>query len=91
MSRFAFRLSLILMVALWSHPLNYAQNNASEAETTLRRIVDELFATYAREDIEGYLKHWSAKSPDLTARRKELQDLFTANDKIEVKSLSIAQ
>ena len=91
MSRFAFRLSLILIVVLWAHPLNYAQNNASEAETTLRRIVDELFATYAREDIEGYLKHWSAKSPDLTARRKELQQLFTANDKIEVKNLLMSK
>ena len=91
MSRAAFRLSLILIVALWAHPLNHAQNNSSEAETTLRHIVDELFAAYAREDIEGYLKHWSAKSPDLVARRKELQQLFTANDKIEVKNLLISK
>ena len=91
MQRATLRLSLILIVTLWSQPLNHAQNNSSEAETALRRIVDELFATYAREDIEGYLKHWSAKSPDLAARRKELQHLFTANDKIEVKSLSISK
>ena len=57
MSRAAFRLSLVLIVALCSQPLNHAQNNSYDAETTLNRIVDELYAAYAREDIEGYLKH----------------------------------
>ena len=89
MQRFEFRLSLILITVLISQPFNQAQNKSSDTEATLRSVVDELFAAYAREDIEGYMKLWSAKSPDLTARRKSMQDLFTANDKIEVKTLNI--
>ncbi|HEX6733075.1 MAG TPA: CHAT domain-containing protein, partial [Pyrinomonadaceae bacterium] len=88
MQRLAFRLLLILFVALFSQPFTRPQNNSPDTETTLRSVVDELFVAYAREDIDGYLKLWSAKSPDLTARRKSMQDLFTANDKIEVKTLN---
>ena len=92
MQRAPFQLSLILIVALSFQPFNRAQNisqnNSPDTETTLRSVVDELFVAYAREDIDGYLKLWSAKSPDLATRRKALEDLFAANDKIEVKALA---
>jgi CHAT domain-containing protein len=87
MQRAALRLSLMLIAALSIQPFNHAQNNSPDTESTLRSVVNELFAAYAREDIDGYMKLWSPKSPDLDARRKELQQLFTANDKIEVKNL----
>ena len=89
MQRAAFQLSLILVVALGFQPSTHAQKNSADTETALRPVVDELFVAYAREDIEGYVKLWSAKSPHLDARRKALQDLFAANEKIEVKSVAI--
>jgi CHAT domain-containing protein/tetratricopeptide (TPR) repeat protein len=88
MQRPAFRLSLILVAALWLQPFNHAQNKSPDLETALCSVVAELFAAYAREDLDGYMKLWSAKSPDLAARQKTLQELFTANDKIEVKTLN---
>ena len=91
MQRAAFLLSLILVVALGFQPSNHAQKNSPDTETSLRAVVDELFAAFAREDIEGYMKLWSAKSPDLASRRKVVQDLLAANDRIEVKSLSISK
>ena len=89
MQRAAFQLSLILFVALGFQPSNHAQKNSPDTETAFSPVVDELFVAYAREDLEGYLKLWSAKSPDRDARRKALQDLFAANEKIEVKSVAI--
>ena len=89
MQRAAFQLSLILVVALCFQPSNHAQKNSLDTETTLRSLIDELFVAYASEDVEGYMKLWSAKAPDLEARRKALQDFFTANDKIEAKSVAI--
>ena len=91
MQRAALRLSLILVAALCVQPFNHAQNNPPDAEPALRSVVDELFAAYAKEDIDSYLKLWSPKSPDLEVRRKALHDLFTANEKIEVKSLSLSK
>lgn len=91
MQRTAFRLSLILIAALCSQPFNNAQNSSSETERNLRAVVDELFAAYAREDVDSYMRLWSAKSPEVMARRKALQDVFAANDKIEVKSLTISR
>jgi len=91
MQRPALRLSLILVAALCVQPFNHAQNNPPDIESSLRSVVDELFAAYAKEDIDGYMKLWSPKSPDVEVRRKALQELFSANDKIELKSLSIGK
>ena len=33
---------------------------------------------------------WSANSPELASRRKAMQDLFAANERIEVKSLTVS-
>ena len=89
MQRAAFQLSLILVVASCFQPFNHGQKNSPDSETAVRSVVDELFVSYASEDLEGYMKLWSAKSPDLEARRKALQDLFAASEKIEVKSVAI--
>jgi CHAT domain-containing protein len=91
MQRAPFQLSLTLVIAFCFQPFNHAQNNSPETETALRSVVDELFVAYAREDVDGYMKLWSAKSPDLASRRKAVQDLFAANEKIEVKSLMISK
>ena len=56
MQRAALRLSLILVAALCVQPFNHAQNNPPDIESSLRSVVDELFAAYAKEDIDGYMK-----------------------------------
>ena len=91
MQHAALRLSVILVAALCLQPINHAQNTSPDTEKALRSVVDELFAAYAKEDIDGYMNLWSATSPDLEARRKALQDLFVASDRIDVKSLSISK
>jgi CHAT domain-containing protein len=66
------------------------QTSAPSAdEAALRALVDHFFAAYVKEDLEKLMSLWSAKSPDLAARRKEMQELFAAHDRLEVKSLAV--
>src|SRR5260370_40820000 len=58
-------------------------------EALLRAAVSRYFDFFAKRDLDDLLKQWSAKAPDLEARRKELQQAFAANDHVEVRNLTI--
>jgi CHAT domain-containing protein len=62
---------------------------SSPDEALLRAAVSQYFESFAKKDLEELRKQWSAGSPDLEARRKELQQQFAANDHIEVRNLVI--
>src|SRR4030095_11183764 len=66
------------------------QRSATD-DAALRVLVDELYGSYAKKDLDGFLRLWSAKSPELAARRETVQKLFVDNEKIEVKGLLIRQ
>src|SRR6266545_5686213 len=91
MARAASRLSLIVVAALCLQPLGLAQDASPVDETALRAVAEELFAAYAREDLEGFMGQWSANSPELATRRKAMQELFAANERIEVKRLTVSR
>jgi CHAT domain-containing protein/Tfp pilus assembly protein PilF len=87
-------LSLVLVslcYCLLSQPRAEAMASLSvqaSDEAALRGLIEEFYAAYAKEDIEGLARLWSPRSPDLAARRKALEKLFADHDNIEVKSLS---
>ncbi len=58
-------------------------------EAALRALAQEFYAAYAKKDLDGFLRLWSAKSPELASRRTAMQKLFVDHEKIEVKSLAI--
>jgi len=87
----ALRLSLVLLACLCLQPQGLAQEASPTDESALRPVVEEFFAAYARKDLDGFMRLWSANSPDLATRGKAMQELFAANDKIEVKSVSISK
>ena len=60
-----------MVILLTSIPL--AQN---ADETTLRGLVEQFFAAYAKEDLDGFMALWSPKSPDYAARKQTMQQLF---------------
>src|SRR5258708_37095220 len=66
-----------------------AGQEASPDEAQLRAVVSRYFDLLAKRDLDDLLKQWSAKAPDLEARRKELQQAFAANDHVEVRNLLI--
>ena len=91
MPRAASRLSLFMVAAICLQPLGLAQNASPAEETALRGVVEEFFDAYAKEDLERFIGLWSAKSSELESRRKAMQEVFTAADKIEVKALTISK
>src|SRR5262245_22682191 len=58
-------------------------------EATLRALAQEFYACYARKDLDGFLQLWSAKSPEIAARRQATQKFFADHEKIELKSLTV--
>ncbi len=66
-----------------------AGQEPSPDEALVRAAVSRYFDFFAKRDLDDLLKQWSAKAPDLEARRKELQQAFAANDHVEVRNLTI--
>jgi CHAT domain-containing protein len=66
-----------------------AGQEPSPDEALLRAAVSRYFDFFAKRDLDDLLKQWSARAPDLEARRKELQQAFAANDHVEVRNLTI--
>jgi CHAT domain-containing protein len=62
---------------------------AATDEAALRAFAEQFFGAYARKDLDGFMKLWSAKATGLEARRQEMQERFASTDKIELKSLAI--
>src|SRR5262245_57756015 len=71
-------------------PRKERPGSASTAdEAALRALAQEFYAAYAKKDLDGFLRLWSVKSPDITSRRTAMQKLFADHEKIEVKTLAI--
>jgi len=58
-------------------------------EAALRALVQDFYAGYAKKDLDGFLRLWSARAPELAARRHTMQKLFADHEKIEIKDLVI--
>jgi CHAT domain-containing protein/Tfp pilus assembly protein PilF len=61
---------------------------STAGEADLRALAQEFYAACARKDLDGFLRLWSAKSPELASRRAATQKLFADHEKIEVKGLA---
>jgi len=86
--------ALLLSSLAWSHNSLHARplTLASPAdEAAVRALVLRFFSTYALRDLDGFMSLWSVKSPDFASRRKLMQELFSAHDRFQVKSLTINQ
>src|SRR5262245_4114316 len=68
-----------------SPPTSAGQNSTDEA--ALRALVEAFFNTWAAKDLDGFLHLWSAKSPELEARKQSTSALFGSSEKIEVRDL----
>jgi CHAT domain-containing protein/Tfp pilus assembly protein PilF len=64
-------------------------SDSTADEAALRALTQEFYASYARKDLDGFLRLWSAKSPELASRRQAMQKFFTDYDKVELKSLTV--
>src|SRR5262245_58611289 len=58
-------------------------------EAALRALAQEFYSAYAKKDLDGFLRLWSARAPELAARRQAMQKLFADHEKIEVRDLAL--
>ena len=72
--------SVILVCLLLSSVLaqdeSRTQPTATSDDAALRALVEEFFGSYAKKDLDGFLRLWSAKSPELATRREAIQKFF---------------
>jgi CHAT domain-containing protein/tetratricopeptide (TPR) repeat protein len=89
---------LLICLTVWcvAQPATSAPTPQSAAmplakdEAELRAVVEQYFAAYAKEDLDGVMRLWSEKSPDYAERKKTLADLF-AKDDYSVSNLTITR
>jgi hypothetical protein len=79
----------LLVSSLRAHDESRTRPTAASDDAALSTLVQEFYGSYAKKDLDGFVRLWSAKSPDLAAHRKAMQKLFVDNEKIEVKGLVI--
>ena len=80
-------ITLAVLLVLSEAPLAFGQTR--DDDTTIKNLVEKLFSAYQSEDLDGLMKLWSEKSPEVAAGKKSFQQAFEANDRIEVKSLAV--
>jgi tetratricopeptide (TPR) repeat protein len=61
----------------------------SADEAALRRLAEEFYAAYPKKDLDGFLRLWSGKSPELASRQQAMPQFFANYAQIEVKGLTI--
>ena len=78
--------SLILCMIFGANSMVLSQD---EPEASLRILVQKFFAAYQKKDLDALMSIWSTQSPDLASARKNFQQTFSLNDKIEFKIVDI--
>jgi len=68
-------------------PATATQYSADEA--ALRSLAESFFFTWTAKDLDGFLRLWTPKAPDLESRKQETQKLFADHEKIEVKKVTV--
>jgi CHAT domain-containing protein/Tfp pilus assembly protein PilF/ketosteroid isomerase-like protein len=81
-----FTVLLLLVVVVLSQGLVSAQTDDTAA---IRKVVEQFFSAYAKEDIEGLMSLWSQDSTELTATKQSFQKSVAELSNIEVKNLDI--
>jgi CHAT domain-containing protein/ketosteroid isomerase-like protein len=81
-----FTVTLSLLLFAFTHGLVAAQTDDTSA---IRKLVEQFFSAYAKEDVEGLMSLWSPDSTELTAGKESFQKAFGDLNNIEVKNLDI--
>src|SRR5262245_51124596 len=68
-------------------PNTAAQHSADEA--ALRSLAEAFFFTWTAKDLDGFMRLWTPKAPDLESRKQETQKLFAGHEKIKVKKVTV--
>src|SRR5262245_49287507 len=86
----AFRIWVIALSLIFNclFPAARASQDSTD-ESELRSLAEIYFKRWAAKDLDGFLKLWSARSPELEARRKAMEKLFATSDRLELRGMTI--
>lgn len=89
-------LAMATLLVLWlpigaqDKRTNSTPNSQGGSEdSAVRELVGQYFAAYARKDVAAMTALWGSKSPDLETQRKAAEQFFSANDKVEVRKVTV--
>lgn len=82
--------ALTLMLALsFVAGLNLANAQSPDDTTPVKNATRNFLEAYQRKDVDGLLKMWSAKSPDLPAFTAAVKQTFSEVGTIELKNVAL--
>jgi len=79
----------LTIAGAWASVSSGKNQDPPPDEVALRALINEYFESFPKKDLDNQLKYWSSQSPELENHRKELQQEFAANERIEVKNVAV--
>src|SRR5262249_8364060 len=61
----------------------------STDETALRTLAEAFYSAWAAQDLEGYLRLWSAQAPEPEANKKAEAELFANSARIALTNFAV--
>jgi tetratricopeptide (TPR) repeat protein len=88
-----FVIGILLMVCFLcvARPLGVSSLAQSNDVDAIRGLVQKLFESYQKKDLDKLISHWSEKSSFLAENKNTLQSEFSAYEKIVVENFDIRQ
>jgi CHAT domain-containing protein/Tfp pilus assembly protein PilF len=83
--------ALFVLVCLVSFILPASTSAQNDDQAAVRRVVEQLFADYQREDLTSVMALWSEKAPDLYANRQSMLEAFATYQTIQVKGINVTK
>jgi CHAT domain-containing protein/Tfp pilus assembly protein PilF len=79
-------------VTVWeAHPLCAATFQNAADEAVLRAFAESYYSSWATKDLEGIMRLWSRRAPELESHRQAMRRFFADHEKIEVKTTTVVK
>jgi tetratricopeptide (TPR) repeat protein len=91
-SSFLLVLICVLASLCLAHDLSRPQHTApsvTEEEDAVKALISQYYSAYAKKDLEGLMRFWSAKSPEAESRKKSLQATLADCGEVHVNGLIV--
>jgi CHAT domain-containing protein/Tfp pilus assembly protein PilF len=88
-SSFSWIVTVVLVCAVFNPTVLRAQNEADEA--AIRKLVEQLFASHQKRDLDGAMACWSAKSPLFAGYKQYLQNDFVTSEETQFLNVALTR
>ena len=87
--RFSRLVAIALVSAAFSSTTLIAQNNTDEA--AVKKLVEQLFVSHQKKDLDGAMACWSAKSPLFIAYKRYLENDFVNSEETQFLNITLTR